>query len=196
MRSNLVFSRSQWISRQRTVGFLINAASLYSYRSNLTALLMIQKDLFRESPAKRRNYIDRAVSLAAFVVILLIRELDPIPALHGPMFDPIAFAIDIAGDRDEPLEEAAGRSLCNASTTPFRSPSSDTLSGRHAALVAGALAYRAGSSHFGAASYLLGYLLATLITVAWLRSHMRRSAKTGPSNAVADGDGPKSANHI
>lgn len=179
---------------QRTVGFLINAASFVFIPLAFHRDAHDSKDSFGKT-LRNGAIISTALSLAAFVVILLIRELNLILALHGPMFDPIAFAIISLAIVMNRLKKLLADPYAMRAQRPFGLIIGYAV-GAPAALVAGALAYRAGSSHFGAASYLLGYLLATLITVAWLRSHMRRSAKTGPSNAVADGDGPKSANHI
>ncbi|WP_454890312.1 hypothetical protein [Sphingopyxis chilensis] len=159
----------------RTVGFLINAASF----------IFIPLAFHRDANGSSESFtgtlrngatISLALSAAAFVAILLVRELGWIPSLNSTLFNPIIFAIISLAIVLNRLKKLLADPYAMRARRPFALVIGYAVAAPPA-LILGAIAYNANSQHFGAGAYLAGYFLAILVTLAWLRHTSLRSSE-------------------
>ncbi|WP_447754600.1 lipopolysaccharide biosynthesis protein [Sphingopyxis fribergensis] len=152
---------------QRTVGFMVNAASF------IFVPLAFHRDVQGDGESFGRTLrngalVSTALSFATFAGILVVRALGFVTSLSGELFEPIIFAIISIAIVLNRLKKLLIDPFAMRATKPFILMVGYIV-GAPPALIMGAVAYRADMPYWGAVAYLAGYLLAILVTVQALR---------------------------
>ncbi|AMU91888.1 hypothetical protein ATM17_23025 [Sphingopyxis macrogoltabida] len=152
---------------QRTVGFLINAASFVFVPLAFHQLAAGESGQFGKT-LKKGAYTSFGLSILAFIAILIAQRSGVLPFLNNDLFDEITFAIVSMAVVLNRLKKLTVDPFAMRANMPA-ALAIGYIIGAPPALILTAIAYRAELPYWGALGYASGYLVAIWLTVLYLK---------------------------